>query len=252
MPMKRDDDSHSMSNSPFQVLSMVGNIIKDCPSWMVFISRLWFIFGCLGVPLVSPNLCVINIDRVWKLGSEWKSIKVGVKLSYGWWCLSSLSDRWELELVLSMLLCQWDEMWALVPVQAVGRATVGLREERDCGHTSSPDTARCRQPGSTQCEWTWASVSANHSRPLGSSTNRSGPWLAPDRQLSAQPRAEMDQGLGAGSGTTLRQLTVTRCTLSPARQAPLSPSVASTRVSPAPRASQCASCQSVLIQHSRS
>ena len=31
------------------------------------------------------------------------------------------------------------------PVQAVGRATVGLREERDCGHTSSPDTARCRQ-----------------------------------------------------------------------------------------------------------
>ena len=42
-----------------------------------------YILGCLGVPIVSPNLCVINIDRVWKLGSEWKSIKVGVKLSYG-------------------------------------------------------------------------------------------------------------------------------------------------------------------------
>ena len=39
----------------------------------------FFIFGCLDVWIVSPNLCVINIDRVWDSGSPWKSIKVGVK-----------------------------------------------------------------------------------------------------------------------------------------------------------------------------
>ena len=65
LTMKRDDDSHSMSNPKFQVLSLAKS--SSAERWRFF--TLWFIFGCLDVPIVSPNLCVINIDPVWKSGS---------------------------------------------------------------------------------------------------------------------------------------------------------------------------------------
>ena len=197
--MKRDDDSHSMSNSPFQVLSMVMAISsKIVKSWRLFISTMWFIFGCLGVPLVSPNLCVINIDPVWKLGSEWKSIKVGVKLSCGWWCLGPLSDR--SELVLSMLLCQWDEMWALV----AGGLCRQWAEQRWAWERRETVATRLHQtqPGagsSPHTMWMNLSLSVSQSKPAIMLINQWERAMTGTRPAAFGPAQSWD-GPGTGRG----------------------------------------------------
>ena len=127
--------------------------------------------------------------------------------------------------LLAATTVQWAESW------------LGLERLWPHVFTRQSQVQAAPQP---QSEWTWASVSANQSRPLGPSANRSGPWLAWHQTGSFRPR-DGPEDRGAERRTTLyRQLTVTRCTLSPSSQAQLSPSVAPTRVSRSPRASRCA------------
>ena len=226
--MKRDDDSHSMSNSQFEVVS-----VAEYLKLLTVIFMIWFIFACLSVwvlksrPIRASLISTASGSWVLEINKSRRKLMAGGGLG-----LIALGAGPALYVCVSV---RWNEELRSCG-QAVGQATVGPRER------SSPDRARCRQPGQREM-WMNLSLSVNQWEPVMGAVNQSERGMTGTRPAAFGPQSGTRRGQNNILQTTYSNSvhTFTR----------LSPSVATTRASRAPRAPRCAWCQSVQMKHSR-